>query len=181
VAIVGAGNSAGQAAVYLAGRAGKVWLLARGRDIADSMSDYLVDRLRSLRNVEILTQTEISKLEGKTGVLESVSWRHSSGVETLRPVRHVFLFIGADPYTSWLKKCDIVMDAKGFVRTDLGDRSRPLETSVAGVFAIGDVRSGSVKRVAAAVGEGAEVVSILHAFLADLRDNIPVPAISGGR
>jgi thioredoxin reductase (NADPH) len=181
VAIVGAGNSAGQAAVYLAGRAGKVWLLARGRDIADSMSDYLVDRLRSLRNVEILTQTEISKLEGKTGVLESVSWRHSSGTETLRPVRHVFLFIGADPYTSWLKKCDIVMDAKGFVRTDLGDRSRPLETSVAGVFAIGDVRSGSVKRVAAAVGEGAEVVSILHAFLADLRDNIPVPAISGGR
>jgi thioredoxin reductase (NADPH) len=181
VAIVGAGNSAGQAAVYLAGRAGKVWVLARGRDIADSMSDYLVDRLRSLRNVEILNQTEISKLDGEKGVLQQVSWRHSSGVEMQRPVRHVFLFIGADPYTSWLKQCDIVLDPKGFVRTDVGDRSRPLETSVQGVFAIGDVRSGSVKRVAAAVGEGAEVVSTLHAFLADLRDHIPVPAVSGGR
>ena len=103
-------------------------------------------------------------------MLEAVRWRHlPSGEETRRPIRHLFLFIGADPNTAWLSHSDVALDDKGFVRTgaDLGNGHRPLETSRAGVFAIGDVRAGSIKRVAAAVGEGAQVVATLHAFLAD--------------
>jgi thioredoxin reductase (NADPH) len=167
VALVGAGNSAGQAVVYLASQAAKVWLLARGASLAASMSRYLVDRIAALPNVEVLLQTEICALEGRDGVLEAVRWRRG-GEETRRPVRHLFLFIGADPNTAWLSKDEVALDEKGFVRTgaDAGGDRRPLETSRAGVFAIGDVRCGSVKRVAAAVGEGAQVVAALHAFLA---------------
>jgi thioredoxin reductase (NADPH) len=117
----------------------------------------------------VLTQTNISGLEGTGGVLEAVRWRDPSGEETRHPLRHVFLFIGADPNTDWLSGSGVALDAKGFVLTGDGNdgAKRPLETSVAGVFAIGDVRSGSTKRVAAAVGEGAQVVAALHAFLAD--------------
>jgi thioredoxin reductase (NADPH) len=103
-------------------------------------------------------------------VLEAVRWRHlPSGKETRRAMRHLFLFIGADPRTAWLSPSDVALDDKGFVRTgtDLGDGHQPLETSRPGVFAIGDVRAGSVKRVAAAVGEGAQVVAAVHQFLAD--------------
>ena len=102
-------------------------------------------------------------------MLEAVRWRHlPSGQETRRPIRHLFLFIGADPNTAWLHPSDLALDDKGFVRTgaEAGSGRRPLETSRRGVFAIGDVRAGSVKRVAAAVGEGAQVVAALHAFLA---------------
>jgi thioredoxin reductase (NADPH) len=109
-------------------------------------------------------------------MLEAVRWRHlPSGEETRRPIRHLFLFIGADPNTAWLSPSDVALDAKGFVRTgaDLGN-DRPLETTRKGVFAIGDVRAGSVKRVAAAVGEGAQVVATLHAFLADARGEAAV-------
>jgi len=170
VALVGAGNSAGQAVVYLASRVAKVWLLVRGTDLKLSMSRYLVDRIEGLSNVEVLTQTQISGLEGHGGALEAIRWRHgASGEEVRRPIRHLFLFIGADPNTDWLSGSGVALDAKGFVLTgeDAADDRRPLETSRRGVFAIGDVRSSSVKRVAAAVGEGAQVVAALHNFLAD--------------
>ena len=131
------------------------------------MSRYLVDRIAGLSNVEVLTQTRITGLEGDGGVLEAVRWRGPSGEETRRPMRHLFLFIGADPNTDWLKDSGVALDSKGFVLTGTGTdgSSWLLETSVRGVFAIGDVRSGSTKRVAAAVGEGAQVVAALHAFL----------------
>ena len=134
------------------------------------MSRYLIDRIDGLPNVEVLPQTVVSALEGQDGVLEAVRWRHlPSGTETRRTIRHVFLFIGARPETGWLARSDIALDERGFVRTgpDAGAGRHPLETSRPGVFAIGDIRSGSVKRVAAAVGEGAQVVATLHAYLAD--------------
>ena len=164
VALVGAGNSAGQATVYLASQVAKVWMLVRGPSLAASMSRYLIDRIEGLPNVEVLTRTEVSGLEGADGMLEAVRWRHN-GIEVRRPVRHIFNFIGADPNTDWLAGSGIALDPKGFVLTGAGGRG-PLETSQPGVFAIGDVRSGSTKRVAAAVGEGAQVVAALHAYLA---------------
>jgi thioredoxin reductase (NADPH) len=134
------------------------------------MSRYLVDRIEGLSKVEVLTQTQVSGLEGHNGVLEAIRWRQgASGEEVRRPIRHLFLFIGADPNTDWLSGSGVALDAKGFVLTgvEAADDRRPLETSRRGVFAIGDVRSSSVKRVAAAVGEGAQVVAALHGFLAD--------------
>jgi thioredoxin reductase (NADPH) len=170
VALVGAGNSAGQAVVYLASQVAKVWLIVRGPDLEASMSRYLVDRIAGLSNVEVVTRAQISGLEGRDGMLEAIRWRQgAAGEETRRPIRHLFLFIGAQPNTDWLSGSGVALDPKGFVLTgaDAGGERRPLETSRPGVFAIGDVRSGSVKRVAAAVGEGAQVVATLHAFLAD--------------
>jgi thioredoxin reductase (NADPH) len=169
VVLVGAGNSAGQATVYLASKAAKVWLLVRSPDLGARMSRYLVDRITGLGNVEVLTRTSLSRLEGSNGALAAVHWRQAGGDETRRPIRHLFLFIGADPNTDWLTGSGIALDAKGFVLTgkDAGGASRPLETSQPGVFAIGDVRSGSIKRVAASVGEGAQVVATIHAFLAE--------------
>jgi thioredoxin reductase (NADPH) len=169
VALVGGGNSAGQGAVYLASQASKVWLLVRGSDLNASMSRYLVDRIAGLANVEVVTRARVSALEGRNGMLEAVRWRQgASGVEIRRPIGHLFLFIGAAPNTDWLSGSGVALDAKGFVLTgtDAAGNRRPLETSRQGVFAIGDIRSGSVKRVAAAVGEGAQVVAALHAFLA---------------
>ena len=168
MALVGAGNSAGQAVVYLAGQVAKVWLLVRGASLAASMSSYLVDRIRGLANVEVVLNAEVSGLEGKGGILEAIRWRlRSSAEEVLHPIRHLFLFIGADPNTAWLDGSGVALDPKGFVLTgvDAGAGRKPLETSRRGVFAIGDVRSGSVKRVAAAVGEGAQVVATLHGVL----------------
>jgi thioredoxin reductase (NADPH) len=168
VALVGAGNSAGQAVVYLASQGVKVWMLVR-RDLEATMSRYLVDRIRGLGNVEVVTGATVSGLEGRDGVLEAVRWRlGAEGPEVRRPIRHLFLFIGADPNTEWLNGSDIALDKKGFVLTgnDAGAGRHPLETTRHGVFAIGDVRAGSVKRVAAAVGEGAQVVAALHSFLA---------------
>jgi thioredoxin reductase (NADPH) len=169
VALVGAGNSAGQAAVYLASKVSKVWLLARGGDIAASMSRYLVDRIAGLPNVEVLMRIEVTELEGSEGRLTAISWRcRKSGAIVSRPIRHLFLFIGAEPNTDWLSGSGVALDPKGFVLTgaDAAENCRPLETSLPGVFAIGDVRSGSIKRIAAAVGEGAQVVAALHAMLA---------------
>ncbi len=178
VGLVGAGNSAGQAAVYLASHTKKVWLLARGEALETSMSRYLVQRIKAQPNIEVLTETEITALEGREGNLESVRWRNGSGEETAHSIRHLFLFIGADPNTDWLAQCDVALDGKGFVRTggDCGEGRHPLETSLTGVFAIGDARSGSVKRVAAAVGEGAQVVAALHAFLAQTGVEAATPA-----
>ena len=167
VALVGAGNSAGQATVYLASQAAKVWLIVRGRDLAASMSRYLVERISGLSNVEVVTQAQVSGLEGSNGMLEAVRWRLATGGEVRRPIRHLFLFIGAEPNSDWLSGC-VKLDPKGFVLTgeSCSAERQLLETSRRGVFAIGDVRSGSVKRVAAAVGEGAQVVAMLHGFLA---------------
>ena len=163
VVLVGGGNSAGQAAVFLAGYASKVWMLVRGDALAASMSQYLIDRIGANPNIELRTRTEIIGLAGAKPVgVESVKWRHrDSSQEETRAIRHVFLFLGADPCTEWLKDCDVDVDDKGFVKT-----GPSLQTSVPGVFAIGDVRAGSVKRVGGAIGEGAAVVGQIHAFLA---------------
>ncbi|AZO49847.1 MULTISPECIES: FAD-dependent oxidoreductase [unclassified Mesorhizobium] len=169
VALVGAGNSAGQAAVFLASQVGKVTLLARRGSLHETMSRYLVERIQAQPNIEVLPETEIVALEGRQSNLERVRWRNrATGAETTRPIRHLFLFIGADPNTDWLAKCNVALDAKGFVRTgaEVAPRHGLMETSRSGVFAIGDVRCGSIKRVAAAVGEGAQVVAALHAYLA---------------
>jgi thioredoxin reductase (NADPH) len=169
IVLVGGGNSAGQAAVYLASQSAKVWMLLRGADIGASMSRYLVDRIEGHANIEVLTRTQVSGLEGRDGILEAVRWRlGSNGQEVRRPIRHLFLFIGAEPNTDWLAGSGVALDAKGFVLTgeDACRDRHPLETNRRGVFAIGDVRSKSVKRVAAAVGEGAQVVAALHSYLA---------------
>jgi thioredoxin reductase (NADPH) len=171
VVLVGAGNSAGQATVYLASHARKVWLLARCADLATNMSRYLVDRIGGLANVEVLTRTEVTGLEGHDGILQRIRWQNmTSGAETFCDIRHLFLFIGAEPNTAWLASSGVALDARGFVLTgpDAGGNQRQLETTRPGIFAIGDVRSGSVKRVAAAVGEGAQVIAAVHRYLGSL-------------
>ena len=171
VALVGAGNSAGQAAVYLASQVAKVWMIVRGRDLTDSMSRYLVDRIAAQGNIEVLTGTRVTALEGHDGVLEAIVWRDGAGRETRRAIGHLFLLIGAAPNTKWLAGSGVATDAKGFVLTgaDAGKQAKPLETSRPGVYAIGDVRLNSVKRVGAAIGEGAQVVAALHGYLAAAR------------
>ena len=168
VALVGAGNSAGQAAVYLASQAAKVWMIVRGPELSANMSRYLVDRIAGLPNVEVVTQAKVTALEGRDGVLEAIRWRRASGEETRRPIGHLFLLIGAAPNTKWLAGSGVATDAKGFVLTgtDIGPDVPALQTARPGVFAIGDVRLNSTKRVAAAVGEGAQVVAALHGYLA---------------
>jgi thioredoxin reductase (NADPH) len=176
VALVGAGNSAGQAAVYLASQGVKVWMLVRRADLAETMSRYLVDRIHALANVEVVAGATVSGLEGHDGMLQAVRWRlGATGEEIHRPVSHLFLFIGAEPNTDWLNGSGIALDAKGFILTgsDAGTGRHPLETTQRGVFAIGDVRAKSVKRVAAAVGEGAQVVAAIHEFLAAARPTLP--------
>ncbi|HEY3064726.1 MAG TPA: FAD-dependent oxidoreductase [Methylomirabilota bacterium] len=172
VALVGGGNSAGQAAVFLSPFAARVSIVVRGDGLAASMSRYLIDRIEATSNVEVLTRTEIVELIGTPGLhLERVRWRrdHTGDVADL-PIRNVFLFIGADPATEWLRDCGIALDAKGFIRTGSdghAPRPLPLESSIPGVFAVGDVRAESVKRVGAAIGEGAAVVAQLHTVLAE--------------
>ena len=135
-----------------------------------------VERIAARPNVEILTETTVTALEGQDGLLEAIRCRsRRSGEEKKFAIRHLFLFIGADPNTEWLSRSGVMVDDKGFVRAG-GNIHRPLETNLPGVFAMGDVRSGSVKRVAAAVGEGAQVVAELHAFLAELGDRAALPA-----
>jgi thioredoxin reductase (NADPH) len=170
VALVGAGNSAGQAVVFLADRVSKVWLIVRGEGLEASMSRYLIDRILSRPNVELLTGTKITGLEGRDGALEAIRWRDAAGVETRRDLRHLFLFIGAEPNTDWLAGSGVALDGKGFILAapEAGAERRAFETSRRGVFAIGDIRAGSIKRVSAAVGEGAQVVAAIHAHLAAL-------------
>lgn len=164
IALVGGGNSAGQAVVFLAPYVKRLHLVVR-RNLAQTMSRYLIDRIDALPNVELHVGSEIASLEGTRATgLSGVRFRHTeSGALVHHAVRHLFLFIGADPNTCWASGC-VDTDANGFVVT--GTRDLPLETSVPGVFAIGDVRAGSTKRVAAAVGEGAAVVSQIHTMLA---------------
>ncbi|WP_432262481.1 FAD-dependent oxidoreductase [Cupriavidus sp. TMH.W2] len=171
--LVGGGNSAGQAAVFLASHAAHVHMLVRGPGLAATMSRYLIDRIGSLPNITLHAHAQISALAGE-GWLSSVCYecREESPAPVTLDVRHLFLFIGADPNAAWLRTCKVEVDDKGFVRTgggSLGCASAvpyPLQTSVPGVFAIGDVRAGSTKRVAAAVGEGAAVVAQIHDYLA---------------
>jgi thioredoxin reductase (NADPH) len=175
VVLVGGGNSAGQATVFLASRARRVTLIAR-RPLSATMSQYLVDRIDSLPNVEVVVGCEINALDGSDGQLEAVSWRNrSSGEDTRRPARFLFSFIGAEPNTDWLANSGLSLDSRGFVLTgqDVGEDRLPLETSRRGVFAVGDVRSGSVKRVAASVGDGAQVVAAIHSYLA-VREELQV-------
>lgn len=179
VALIGAGNSAGQAAVYLASKVRRLHLVVRGDGLEASMSRYLIDRISALPNVELHRRTEVAALDGdESGDLAAARFRdRDSNRNWTVPIRRLFLFIGADPNTDWLKGCPVATDDKGFVHTGepstaapwpaFGRAPMPLETSVPGVFAIGDVRAGSTKRVAAAVGEGAQVVAALHQVLAD--------------
>ncbi|SIT49487.1 Thioredoxin reductase [Paraburkholderia piptadeniae] len=173
VLLVGGGNSAGQAAVFLASHAEHVHMFIRGASLEHSMSHYLVERITSLPNVTLHTRIELTALEGDAR-LERIHYRGAGGIEGSMTAHHLFVFIGAEPNTGWLKTCGVSLDSKGFVLTgpDIpgsGLQSQSLQTSVDGVFAIGDVRSGSTKRVASAVGEGAAVVAQIHRFLADTR------------
>jgi len=169
VALTGAGNSAGQAVVFLAAKVKKLWMVVRGASLEASMSQYLVDRIRALPNVEVLLRHEICGLDGADGSLNKVTVRNrDSGEEQACDIGHVFSFIGADPNTDWLAGSGIELDDNGFVITGRNN-DHLLATSRYGVFAVGDVRCGSVKRVAAAVGEGSTVVSALHAYLAKQR------------
>lgn len=176
--VVGGGNSAGQAAVFLAESAKHVHILVRADGLADSMSRYLIRRIEETPNITLRPSTEIVKLEGGEH-LERVTWRNKrTGAEEAHDIRHVFLMTGAVPNTSWLNGC-VAMDEQRFIKTgpdltaeDLAEKNwtlarRPylLETSLPGVFAVGDVRSGNVKRVASAVGEGSIAISFVHNFL----------------
>jgi thioredoxin reductase (NADPH) len=175
VALVGGGNSAGQAAVFLSGHARKVTMIIRGGGLGASMSRYLIERIEATPNIDLLFNTEVTALEGgHDSSLERVRWRSRlSGEESTADIRNLFLFVGADPATGWLSGCGVTLDRAGFVVTgaesdlNLGRPRSQLETSVPGVFAVGDVRSGSVKRVGGAIGEGAQVVAALHGFLGD--------------
>jgi len=178
IVLVGGGNSAGQAAVFLRNFAKKIWMLVRGSSLAESMSQYLIDRICAIDNIEVLTRTEIIALYGsREKQLERVRWRNNvTGEEAEKPIRHIFLFIGAEPATAWLRDSGVALDTKNFIltgsdvapdarRSNNSGRPLSLETSVRNVFACGDVRSGSVKRVGAAIGEGAVVGAELHAAL----------------
>jgi len=178
VIVVGGGNSAGQAAVYLAGSCRRVNILVRSSGLADSMSRYLIGRIDDTPNITLHVRTELTALEGSDR-LERVTWRDAvSGADTTNDIRHVFLMTGAVPNTRWLQGC-VPLDDRGFVR--VGSDLRPedllaarwplprapylMETGVPGIFAVGDVRSGSVKRVASAVGEGSISVQLVHRVL----------------
>ncbi|MEO8256903.1 MAG: FAD-dependent oxidoreductase [Acidobacteriota bacterium] len=179
VIVVGGGNSAGQAAVFLAQTARRVHMLVRSDSLTDSMSRYLIRRIEDNPALDLRTRTEIVALEGGDR-LERVSWRDQNGAVETHDIKHVFLMTGAVANTSWLAGC-VAMDARGFIKTgpDLSPDDltvarwplpRPphlLETSLPGVFAVGDVRSGNIKRVASAVGEGSVAIAFVHRTLAE--------------
>jgi thioredoxin reductase (NADPH) len=180
IVIVGGGNSAGQAAVFLAETARQVHLLVRGPGLADSMSRYLIRRIEANPKITLRTETEVIELDGGSH-LDRIAWRHNpTGDVERRPIRHVFIMTGAAPSTAWLDGC-LVCDERGFIKTgadlsadDLTSVGWPLaraphtlETSLPGIFAVGDVRSGSMKRVASAVGEGAAAIALVHRALRD--------------
>jgi thioredoxin reductase (NADPH) len=181
IAIVGGGNSAGQAAVYLSQLASHVHVLVRGPGLADSMSRYLIQRIEATPGITLRTRTQIDALEGDDH-LERMRWRQvDSGITETRPIRNLFLMTGADPNTDWLKGC-VVLDPDGFVKTGadllpedlsaghwaLPRRPYLMETTIPGVFAVGDARAASVKRVASAVGEGSISVQLIHRVLHEL-------------
>ncbi len=177
--VVGGGNSAGQAAVFLSQTASKVHMLVRSGQLSDTMSRYLIQRIEQNPAIDLHYRTEIKDLDGDNH-LERVTWRDANGDPTVLDIRHVFIMAGASPRTDWLRGC-IALDDKGFILTgpDIDGAAEPvsrdaagpplmLETSLPGVFAVGDVRSGNVKRVASAVGEGSIAISLVHRALAQL-------------
>jgi thioredoxin reductase (NADPH) len=181
VVVVGGGNSAGQAAVYLAGRTRRVYLLIRCGDLGKGMSRYLVDRVKDAENVELLTNTEVRELVGEDRLDGVVVQDNRSGARRTLGARALFVFIGAEANTGWLQGT-VELDKRGFVLTGRELDGSPLEedawqglsrepflleTSLPGVFAAGDVRSGSIKRCASAVGEGSMAVSLVHQYLAE--------------
>ena len=178
VVVVGGGNSAAQAAVFLAGHASRVHVLVRGPALAESMSRYLIDRIAATTNIALHTHTELAQLhgDGRSG-LDGITWRErNTGHEERRDIRHVFLFVGASPETNWLGSSGIELTPTGSCSPEAPALETPgqgaaasLESSIAGVFAVGDVRAGSVKRVGGAIGEGAAAVSSIHRFLARAR------------
>jgi thioredoxin reductase (NADPH) len=174
VIIVGGGNAAGQAAVFLAKSAKRIHMLVRSANLVDKMSRYLIRRIEETPNIVIQPYTEIMALQGDDH-LESVGWRNNqTGLTEEHMIRHVFLMIGADPNTGWLDGC-IALDSKGFIDLSLETLSAAhwpltrqpylLEASLPGIFAVGDVRGGSIKRVASAVGEGSIAISFVHKVL----------------
>jgi thioredoxin reductase (NADPH) len=179
VFVLGGGNSAGQAAVYLAETASRVHVLVRSSSLASSMSRYLSRRMEETPRIVLHTNAEVVALEGDEH-LERVRWRDADGAETVQDVRHVFVMTGALPNTHWLEGC-VALDARGFIKTGpdltsedlvtaewpLARRPHLLETSLPGVFAVGDVRGGSMKRVASAVGEGSIAVAFVHQVLSE--------------
>jgi thioredoxin reductase (NADPH) len=180
VAVVGGGNSAGQAAVFLAQTAAHVYILVRGKGLAETMSRYLIRRIEETPNITLRTHSEIEEVEG-SAQLEHVTWKNTiTGERTARRIGHVFLMIGAMPNTEWLAGC-LALDPRGFILTggeltpDMLATSAwraprapmPLETSLPGVFAVGDVRAASVKRVAAAVGEGSACIQQVYRVLGE--------------
>lgn len=188
VALIGGGNSAGQAAVFLSGHARNVTMVVRGPSLSETMSRYLIDRISSTSNITVLCETEIVQLSGAPDQgLQSVRWRHRrSRAEEQREIAHLFVFTGADPSASWLEGCGVPLDEKGFIRTGtnagvIGRPPSPMATRVEGIFAVGDVRSGSIKRVGAAIGEGAAVVAQLHAFLGRRGPAADRPGVQGAR
>jgi thioredoxin reductase (NADPH) len=180
VVVIGGGNSAGQAAVYLSQTASKVHMVVRARQLSDTMSRYLIQRIEENPAIELHYRTEIAGLDGDTQ-LEHVTWQNkNTGEISTHDLRHLFIMAGGSPRTEWLKGC-LAMDGKGFVLTGrdldpvlhgfhwpLSRAPFMLETSLPGVFAVGDVRAGNVKRVAAAVGEGSIAISLVHRVLAEL-------------
>ncbi|MBZ5577932.1 MAG: FAD-dependent oxidoreductase [Acidobacteriia bacterium] len=174
VAVVGGGNSAGQAALFLSTIAKHVYLVVRGPGLADSMSRYLISRIETCREITFKPWTQIDELDGESH-LEQVRWRDvQTGAAETREIRHLFLMTGANPNTEWLGGC-VALDSKQFIKTgvDLGGEWRLcrapylLETSLPCVFSVGDIRSGSIKRVASAVGEGSMAVQFVHRVLAE--------------
>jgi thioredoxin reductase (NADPH) len=182
VVVIGGGNSAGQAAIFLAETAKKVYMLVRGRTLSETMSRYLTQRITTHPAIELHLETELMSLEGESH-LEGVTWLdRSSGETTTRDIRHVFVMAGASPRSDWLRGC-VALDQRGFVLTGrdldpvladaprkwpLGRPPQMLETSLPAVFAVGDIRSGNVKRVASAVGEGAISIHLVHQALAEI-------------
>ena len=182
VVVIGGGNSAGQAAVFLAETAHKVYMLVRGKTLSDTMSRYLTQRITQHPAIELHLESELQSLEGDSH-LERVSWLdRSSGESLTREIRHVFVMAGASPHSDWLRAC-VALDQQGFVLTGrdldpvlasapqkwpLGRPPQMLETSLPAVFAVGDIRSGNVKRVASAVGEGAISIHLVHSALAEI-------------
>jgi thioredoxin reductase (NADPH) len=189
VVVVGGGNSAGQAAVFLAASCRHVHMLVRSDGLAESMSQYLIGRIEETPNITLHTRTQLTALDGSER-LERVSWTRRNGGAEAPNLRHVFLMTGAQPHTRWLQGC-VVLDNHGFVKSgaDLGKEElaearwslpRPpylLESSVPGVFAAGDVRSGSVKRIASAVGEGSICIQFVHRVLREFAEAGNRPAI----
>jgi thioredoxin reductase (NADPH) len=173
IVVVGGGNSAGQAALFLSGIAKHVHHIVRGKSLATTMSQYLISRLESSSRITLYTQSEIVKLDGDSS-LETVTWvSRKTGELIVKPIGNVFVMIGAEPNSGWLFG-SVQLDKKGFIVTGTTDgfENTPYATNVPGMFAVGDVRSKSVKRVASAVGEGSVVIADVHRYLADHRNNL---------